>query len=74
MVQELSKYFTLDDGLGITNFNLAYSGGYITHQFYKKDDVNAFQIEVAKYIRENVKLIKIFVDNFVSVIINCLNE
>ena len=74
MVQELSKHFTLDDGLGITNFNLAYSGGYITHQFYKKDHVNAFQLEVAKYIRDDVKLTRKFVDIFVSVIINCLKE
>lgn len=74
MVLELSKYFTLDDGLGITNFNLAYSGGYITHQFYKKDNSNAFQLEVAKYIRENVKLTNIFVNTFVSVITNCLKE
>ncbi|MFX1340889.1 MAG: N-formylglutamate amidohydrolase [Promethearchaeota archaeon] len=74
MVRELSKHFTLDDGLGITDFNLAYSGGYITHQFYKKDNVNAFQLEVAKYIRENVKLTNIFINTFVSVIINCLKE
>lgn len=74
MIKELSKNFTLDDGLGMRNFNLAYSGGYITHQFYKRDLINAFQIEVAKYIREDLNLTKIFVDDFVSAIINCLKD
>lgn len=74
MIRELSKHFSLDDGLGITNFNLAYSGGYITHQFYRKEKSNAFQLEVAKYIRENVKLTNIFIKTFVSVITNCLKE
>ncbi len=74
MVRELSKDFTLDDGLAISDFNLAYSGGYITHQFYRKAKSNAFQLEVAKYIRENVKLTKIFVKIFVNVIVKCLKE
>jgi hypothetical protein len=74
MVRELSNHFSLDDGLGITDFNLAYSGGYITHQFYKKDKSNAFQLEVARHIREDTKLIKIFVKSFVSVIKNCLEK
>ncbi|TFG25493.1 MAG: hypothetical protein EU532_11660 [Promethearchaeota archaeon] len=72
MVQQFSRHFTLDDGLGITNFNLAYSGGYITHQFYKKNKVNAFQLEVAKYIRENRELTKKFVEIFVENIIQSL--
>jgi len=73
MVDSLSKSFSLDDGLGITNFNLGYSGGYITHQFYKKKLVNAFQIEVAKHIRESRFLTKIFIESFVSAIRNCLS-
>ena len=74
MVKELSKQFTLDDGLGITDFNLAYSGGYITHQFFKKENVNAFQLEIAKYIREDVGLTRVFIDNFVHVVVNCLKK
>ena len=73
MVDSLSKSFSLDDGLGITNFNLGYSGGYITHQFYKKKLVNAFQIEVVKHIRESRFLTKIFIESFVSAIRNCLS-
>ena len=74
MVRELSKHFTLDDGLAISDFNLAYSGGYITHRFYRKEKSNAFQLEVAKYIRENLMLTKKFVKIFVNVIVKCLGE
>ena len=74
MVKELSKQFSLDDGLGITDFNLAYSGGYITHQFFKKENVNAFQLEIAKYIREDVELTKDFIEKFVYVLVNCLKK
>jgi len=73
MLDSLSKKFSIDDGLGITNFNLSYSGGYITHQFNKKDHVNAYQLEVAKHIRESRSLTKIFIKGFVSAIINCLS-
>ncbi len=72
MVRELSKHFTLDDGLGVSDFNLAYSGGYITHQFYRRNYVNAFQLEVAKNIRENLNLTKKFIEVFAFAIINCL--
>jgi N-formylglutamate amidohydrolase len=74
VVQELSKNFSLDDGLGLTSFNFAYSGGYITHRFYKKKNVNAFQIEVAKYIRRNSNLTSIFINHMVNAIINSLNQ
>lgn len=73
IIDSLSKNFSLDDGLGITNFNLGYSGGYITHQFYKKRLVNAFQIEVSKHIRESIPLTKIFIESFVSAIKKCLS-
>ncbi len=73
MVKSLSKNFSIDDGLGITDFNLSYSGGYITHQFYEKRLVNAYQLEVAKHIRESRSLTKIFINSFVSAIINCLD-
>jgi len=74
MVDELSKHYTLDDGLGKNDFNLAYSGGYITHRFYRKNNINAFQLEVAKYIREDVELTKIFVNSCVSALLKSLEE
>jgi len=72
--REFSKYFTLDTGLGFTDFNLAYSGGYIIHHFYRRNKINATQLEVAKYIRLNNELSKRFINAFVSAIINCLKE
>ena len=72
IVRELSKYFSLDDGLGISDFNLPYSGGYITHQFYRKEYINAFQLEVAKYIRVDLKLTRRLIDAIVSGVSNCL--
>ncbi len=74
LMKELSKDFTVDHGLGNTNFNDAYSGGYITHQFFQKEKCNALQLEVAKDIRLNFKLADKFIKDFVSAIILCLNE
>ena len=75
MIDEiLDKNFTLDDGRGITDFNLAYSGGYITHRFYKKAKVNAYQLEVARYIREDIHLMKEFIDAFVSALLKSLKN
>jgi N-formylglutamate amidohydrolase len=68
IVKELSKDFTIDNGLGLSDFNLAYSGGYITHQFYKKKHINAIQLEIAKYIRKDPTLLRIFVSDFVEAI------
>ena len=67
------KNFTLDDGLGETDINLSYSGGYITHQFYRKEKINAIQIEIADNIRSNLKVANIFVDSFINGLFNCLN-
>jgi len=72
ILDELSNEFTLDDGLGSTDFNLAYSGGYITHRFYGRSHINAFQIEVAKYIRLDLKLLKKFINCLVAGIIKSL--
>ena len=69
---EISKNFTLDDGLGISNFNLSYSGGYITQRFYNHDKINAIQIEIAKYIRVNKNLTKKIVDALISAISSTL--
>ena len=74
LTNEFCKYYTIDDGLNLTNFNLSYSGGYITHKFYRKKKINAIQIEVAKYIRKNLELTKKFIDVFVTAILNCLKS
>ena len=71
---ELSRYYTIDDGLNLTDFNLSYSGGYITHKFYRKKKINAIQIEIAKYIRINIELTEKFIDVFVTAILNCLKS
>ncbi|MEJ2279046.1 MAG: N-formylglutamate amidohydrolase [Candidatus Lokiarchaeota archaeon] len=55
LIKNLGPEFLLDDGMGVTNFNLGYSGGYITYQFLKSPKVNAIQIEIAKHIRINRK-------------------
>jgi N-formylglutamate amidohydrolase len=70
--RELSRHFSLDDGLGISDFNLPYSGGYITHQFYRKAQINAFQLEVAKYIRMSRGLTTKLINSLVSGIIKGL--
>ncbi len=74
LINELSKDFTIDHGLGTTDFNDAYSGGYITHQFFQKEKCNALQLEVAKDIRLNFSLADKFINDFVSAIILSLNE
>ena len=60
--QEISKIFTIDDGMALTDFNLSYSGGYITHKFYNQTNVSAIQIEIAKYIRKDYNLTKNFIN------------
>ena len=69
---EICKHFTFDDGLGISNFNLSYSGGYITQRFYKKDKINAIQVEIAKYIRVDKNLTRKVVDALISAILSTL--
>ncbi len=70
--RELSRHFSLDGGLGISDFNLPYSGGYITHQFYRKSKINAFQLEVAKNIRVDLALTNKFIDALVNGIVKSL--
>ena len=72
LINEFSKHFTLDDGLGVNDINVACSGGYITHQFYRKEKINAVQIEIADNIRKSLKLANIFVEDFVNALIKCL--
>ncbi len=73
LIRGLSKHFTLDDGLELRNFNLGYSGGYITYQFYKKNRVNAIQIEIAKFIRLDLNLIKKFVNATINGMISSID-
>jgi N-formylglutamate amidohydrolase len=68
--QELSKYFTIDDGMALTDFNLSYSGGYITQKFYNQKNISAIQIEIAKYIRQDYNLTK----NFINTITKSIEE
>jgi N-formylglutamate amidohydrolase len=68
---ELSNYFSIDNGFVSSEYNVAYSGGYITHQFYNIEKVSAIQVEVAKYIRRNFKLTKVFVQAFITAINQC---
>ncbi|MHA2288774.1 MAG: hypothetical protein ACXABG_08300 [Promethearchaeota archaeon] len=54
--KEISKEFSIDNGFAESEHSLAYSGGYITHQFLKTNNINTIQIEVAKYIRTDASL------------------
>ena len=68
--EEISKHFTIDTGFAESEHSLAYSGGYITHQFYNIKQINTIQIEVAKYIRTDssltIKLVKAIVDAIIK--------
>lgn len=74
IIQELSKHFKLDNGLKVNKYNLPYSGGYITYQFYKKENINAFQLEISDKIRENIERLSIFIRNFIKGIDICLKN
>jgi N-formylglutamate amidohydrolase len=67
---EISKYFKMDDGLALTEHNLSYSGGYITQQFFKRSQINAIQIEVAKNIRLDAKLTETLVKAITNAVFN----
>jgi N-formylglutamate amidohydrolase len=71
---EISKYFKMDDGLALTEHNLSYSGGYITQQFFKKSQINALQIEVAKEIRLDFDRTNILVKAIANAIIKSVNR
>lgn len=73
IIEQLSKHFKLDNGLGINDYNFAYSGGYITYQFYKKEKVNAVQLEISDSIRKDLEYLRIFIADIVRAIKNCLN-
>ena len=72
--REISKYFSIDNGFAESEFSLAYSGGYITHQFLKAKNVNTIQIEVAKYIRMDASLTIKLVKAFTNAIMKSVNK
>lgn len=72
--EEISKHFSIDNGFAESEYSLAYSGGYITHQFYNVKQVNTIQIEVAKYIRTDSSLTKKLVKAFTRAIVKSINE
>ncbi|MHA1764186.1 MAG: N-formylglutamate amidohydrolase [Promethearchaeota archaeon] len=74
IIKQLSGEFILDDGLGLDVYNVAYSGGYIIHQFFQKNKINAFQLELSKEIRSDLNLLKKFISIFISAIINEMTD
>ena len=62
----------MDEGLALTEHNLSYSGGYITQQFFKKSQMNALQIEVAKSIRLDFKLTETLVKAITNAVVNLI--
>jgi hypothetical protein len=74
LLEDLAQEFYIDSGFGISQYNLSYSGGYITHQFNGWDKVNAIQIEVAKHIRTKKELMEKFINIISDGIIKCINH
>ena len=72
--EEISKHFSIDNGFAESEHSLAYSGGYITHQFYNVKQVNTIQIEVAKYIRTDSSLTIRLVKAITDAIIKSINQ
>ena len=56
------------------NFNLSYSGGYITQRFYNQPKINAIQIEIAKYIRTERDLTNKIVHALISAILSSIHN
>ncbi|NVM19424.1 MAG: N-formylglutamate amidohydrolase [Candidatus Lokiarchaeota archaeon] len=72
--EEISKHFSIDNGFAESEYSLAYSGGYITHQFYNIKQINTIQVEVAKSIRMDSVLTKKLVKAFTKAIVNSINK
>ncbi|MBY9003856.1 MAG: N-formylglutamate amidohydrolase [Candidatus Lokiarchaeota archaeon] len=72
--QEISKIFVIDNGMALSDFNLSYSGGYITQKFYNQPNVSAIQIEIAKYIRKDYDLTKNFINGITKSIEKLLDK
>ncbi len=67
-------HFSMDDGRCVNDISIGYSGGYITHQFYRKNNINAIQLEIADNIRNDLSLTNLFIDDFIKGIINCVKN
>ncbi|MFX1317138.1 MAG: N-formylglutamate amidohydrolase [Promethearchaeota archaeon] len=74
LTEELSKSFTIDTGLKLSDFNRDYVGGYITQQFYNKNNINAIQLEVANSVRTNLNLTTKFINAVGSSILKSLDS
>ena len=72
--EEISKHFNIDNGFAESEYSLAYSGGYITHQFYNVKQVNTIQVEIAKYIRMDSTLTLKLVKAFTKAIVKSISE
>ena len=72
--EEISKHFKIDNGFAESEYSLAYSGGYITHQFYNVKQVNTIQVEIAKYIRMDSTLTLKLVKAFTKAIVKSISE
>lgn len=72
--EEISKHFSIDNGFVESEFSLAYSGGYITHQFYNIKQVNTIQVEIAKNIRMDSSLTIKLVKAFTTAIVKSIND
>jgi N-formylglutamate amidohydrolase len=68
--EEISKNFTLDDGLQMNELNLEYCGGYITQKFCEKDNIEAIQLEMAKNVRLEAEL----KDKIISAIVRVIED
>ncbi len=73
LYNEIAQLFSLDDGLALSDINIAYSGGYITHRFYNIPNINAIQLEIAKFIRMEQEATSRFIKSFVKGIIKTID-
>jgi len=71
---ELSRYFSVDNGIIRTSYNKYYPGGYIIYKYKDKENVNAIMIEVEKKIRIDKNLRKSLVNSLFIAIKNILRE
>ncbi len=53
LISELSKHFSIDNGIIRTSYNKYYPGGYIICKYKDKENVNAIMIEIEREIRDN---------------------
>lgn len=71
---ELSKHFSVDNGIIRTSYNKYYPGGYVIYKYKDKENVNAIMIEVEKKIRIDKNLRRSLIDSLFIAIKNILRE